>query len=80
MAEAESMACAPTDGLGIAARATPCPPRARVVPLALDCVWCRCHLVGVAEAVSMAHALTDGLSLAAQAVPCPPPALVVPLA
>ncbi len=75
------MAHAPTDGVGIAARAAPRPPRALVDPLAP-----RLHsVVAVAEEewqspFLMARAPTDGVGVAARATFPPPPALVVPLA
>ena len=74
---AASMACALTDGLGVAVRGAPCLPRALVVPLALQS---RSVATVTDEVVSMARASMGCVCVVAQAAPRPPPpALIVPL-
>ena len=75
------MARAPTDGVGVVARAAPLLLHALVDPLAPQL-----RSVAVVAEVewqspfSMARAPTDGVGVAVRATPLPPRALVVPLA
>ena len=69
VAVAASMARASTDGLGFAARAAPCLPRALVVPLALRS---RSVATVADEAVFMARALMGCICVVAQVAPHSP--------
>ena len=75
------MARTPADGVGVAARATPLPPRVLVDPLAPQlCLVAAVTEVELQSPFLMTRAPTDGIGVAARATPPPPHTLIIPLA